>query len=190
MRAKTIQALKIYKFPDGTYEATRDGMLYTFFWNPYKINNLKKIGGVGPSWIPQGRLVSNPPTQMILQVQNGINALNESVLSIFENINNILKPKSEEEIQQSLWKGPGFYAIVMNFVNSVSIEFKSAKTPDDLYNFYETFRNQHQETETFDLIKIDTEHKMPLGIDFHINHAPEYYGKTSGAIDHILRLLQ
>jgi len=89
MRAKTIAALKIYKFPDGTYEATRDGKLYTFFWKPYKINNLKKIGGIGTRWNPQGRLVKNPPTQMILQVQNGINALNESVLDIYENLLNL-----------------------------------------------------------------------------------------------------
>jgi len=99
MKARLVEnkipaALKIYRFPDGTHEATRDGFLYTFLWKPYKVYNLKKIGGIGPSWIPQGRLFRNPPVQMILQVQNGINNLNESVLDIFESLTDTLKPKT------------------------------------------------------------------------------------------------
>jgi len=108
MKAKLVEnkipaALKIYRFPDGTYEATRDGFLYTFLWKPYKVYNLKKIGGIGPSWIPQGRLYRNPHVQMVLQVQNGINNLNESVLDIFEELTKTFKPKDLGPIGNEAW---------------------------------------------------------------------------------------
>jgi len=108
MRAKSInesrdERLKIYRFPDGTYEATRDGKLFTFLWKPYKVYNIKKIGGVGPSWMPQGRLFRNPHIQMTLQVQNAINTLNESVIDIFESITNTLKPKTLRGIEKQIW---------------------------------------------------------------------------------------
>ena len=108
---------------------------------------------------------------------------------IKENIEDVLKPKSDDEIQKSLWKGPGFYSIVMAFDDSISIEFKSAKTPDELYEFYEIYKDKYLDPETFDLIKIYTDHKMPFGIDYRVNHAPEFYGKSNGGIDHILRLI-
>jgi len=66
--------LKIYKNSDGKYDAIQNSKLYNFTWNSAtsKIQNFKKIGGVSPNYSINGKLVSKPSMQMILQIQENI----------------------------------------------------------------------------------------------------------------------
>jgi len=81
-----LAGLEIYRFPDGTYEATRNNHLYTFRWNNFHVQNFHHIGGINRNWVPQGQLLRRPHIQMILQVQNAINAIHESVIKVYENL--------------------------------------------------------------------------------------------------------
>jgi len=76
-----MNRLKIYKNRDGSYCAIRNKRLYTFTWSEnYKVYNFKKEGGVGINYVPQGKLISNPPMQMILQVQEKIKEINNKIV--------------------------------------------------------------------------------------------------------------
>jgi hypothetical protein len=69
------KGLNIYRCKDGTYNATANGILYSFMWNSnkYIVYNFKKIGTVS-DFYKLGELVHKPHIQMILQVQTGINS--------------------------------------------------------------------------------------------------------------------
>jgi len=65
--------LKIY-FKDGIYEASQNGLLWTFKWSAInsKVYNLQKVGRIGPDFQHNGTFVKNPHIQMILQFQRKI----------------------------------------------------------------------------------------------------------------------
>lgn len=155
MRAKHIyesdNRLKIYKNSDGSYSATRDSLLYTFLWNNFKVYNFKKVGKINTTYVDFGKLITNPHIQMILQVQKNIGKLNEGSGSV-------LRPKSEEEMQEAMFKGPGFYALFIVFDDKkVNIEFSPIYSKEKLSEFLNHFKDYYSEDYgTIDLVKIDT----------------------------------
>lgn len=66
--------LQIYKNKDGSYDATQNSELYHYSWKSEtsKIYGFKKIGTINKNYTISGKLVSKPPMQMILQVQENI----------------------------------------------------------------------------------------------------------------------
>jgi len=108
MRAQILNEsrLMLYKFPDGTYEATRDGHLYTYNWNPRtsQLYNLKHIGGFNKNWHPQGTLIRKPSQQMIIKVQQEINSLFEcKATKVFEDLTKTFKPKDISGVEKEAW---------------------------------------------------------------------------------------
>ena len=139
MRAITIneyvdKRLKIYLNRDGSYDAVRNSQLYNFQWNwdTHKVYAFKKIGTIDDKYALNGKLVSKPHIQMIIQVQRNIGSLNEGI--------EILTPKSSDQIKDSLFKGPGFYSIMISFDDkSWDLEFMPIKTQDEVIDFLQTF---------------------------------------------------
>jgi len=101
MRAITLNemfnsGLKIYKDKSGSYSAKRDSILYSFLWNPYKVFNFKKVGKINNTYNISGKLIHNPPIQMILQIQKNIN--------VNESLNDVFKYKSDQDIIKKIYK--------------------------------------------------------------------------------------
>lgn len=97
MKARTVidKRLKIYKFSDGNYEAIRNNKLYTFRWEPYKVYNFKAHGTISPYRVSGGKLVHNPPIQMILQIQHLINSSNIDIYEEDSGIQNIINEEGK-----------------------------------------------------------------------------------------------
>lgn len=147
MRAKSIneesKGLKIYKNNDGSYSAKRNDTIYSFYWKPYSILNFKKIGKVNKNYTISGKLISNPPIQMILQAQKNIN----------ESISDILKPKPIEDTINDTYKGPGTYCLAIEFLsgrvsnNSLQIKLLNIKQKQELsdllINLLDIHNNSH-----------------------------------------------
>lgn len=182
MRAKTLNesSLNIYKNSDNTYTAIRNSKIYNFMWNPYKVYNFKKLG-LNPTYSVNGSLIKNPHIQMILQVQNKINeSLNE---------NFVLKPKTEEEIKQALFKGEGFYMISVTFEHSVLFEFKPIKNEDDLFEFYNEIIERYKlYFKSIEILKIDT-YKTSY-MDVHHENIVKFYTGIDSGFDKIYKQIR
>jgi len=185
MRAVTIneyvdKRLKIYLNRDGSYDAVRNSQLYNFQWNwdTHKVYGFKKIGTIDDKYALNGKLVSKPHIQMIIQVQRNIGSLNEGI--------EILTPKSSDQIKDSLFKGPGFYSIMISFDDkSWDLEFMPIKTQDEVIDFLQTFFEKYEnDFQNFALAKINTDKES--SVDWNNASGISFYGTSVGAIEPIL----
>jgi hypothetical protein len=154
MRAQLVERnskLMIFKNSDDTYSAVRDSFLYTFLWNPIKakLYNFKNIGKISPNYsFNDSRVLKNPHIQMIMQLQNKI--------SLKESMENVLKPKTEEEAVKDMFKGDGFYALIIDFGSTQEIEFTPINNAEELEDFFFNFKDRYSgHYDTLDLIKLD-----------------------------------
>lgn len=185
MRAITINEsdnrLKIYLNRDGSYDAVRNSKLYNFQWNwdTHKIYALKKIGTIDDKYAITGKLVSKPHIQMIIQLQKNINAVNEGVMDI-------LTPKTREQIEDSLFKGPGFYTLMIVFDDkSWDIEYMSFKDKGGILYFLQFFFKKYEnDFNNMALAKINID--KASSVDWNDGSGIRFYGTSVGAIEPVL----
>jgi hypothetical protein len=80
---------------------------------------------------------------------------------IFEDINDILKPKSNDEIEKLFFKGPGFYGLMLEFSNNIGddsylFQFLSIKNKEELTEYLAKYNDAFKDIEyIISLIKFD-----------------------------------
>ena len=185
MRAITInedtdKRLKIYMNKDGSYDAVRNSNLYNFQWNwdTHKIYGFKKIGTINDKYALTGKLVSKPHIQMIIQVQRNIGSLNEGA--------EVLKPKTREQIEDSFFRGPGFYTVMIVFDDkSWDLEFMNIENKGGVLYFLQFFFKKYEnDFDNMALAKINTDQES--SVDWNDGSGIHFYGTSVGAIEPIV----
>jgi len=185
MRAITInedtdKRLKIYMNKDGSYDAVRNSNLYNFQWNwdTHKVYGFKKIGTINDKYALTGKLVSKPHIQMIIQVQRNIGSLNEGA--------EVLKPKTREQIEDSFFRGPGFYTVMIVFDDkSWDLEFMNIENKGGVLYFLQFFFKKYEnDFDNMALAKINTDQES--SVDWNDGSGIHFYGTSVGAIEPIV----
>ncbi|NMC59228.1 MAG: hypothetical protein GYA51_07590 [Candidatus Methanofastidiosa archaeon] len=185
MRAITInedtdKRLKIYMNKDGSYDAVRNSNLYNFQWNwdTHKIYGFKKIGTINDKYALTGKLISKPHIQMIIQVQRNIGSLNEGA--------EVLKPKTREQIEDSFFRGPGFYTVMIVFDDkSWDLEFMNIENKGGVLYFLQFFFKKYEnDFDNMALAKINTNQES--SVDWNDGSGIHFYGTSVGAIEPIV----
>jgi len=185
MRAITInedtdKRLKIYMNKDGSYDAVRNSNLYNFQWNwdTHKIYGFKKIGTINDKYALTGKLISKPHIQMIIQVQRNIGSLNEGA--------EVLKPKTREQIEDSFFRGPGFYTVMIVFDDkSWDLEFMNIENKGGVLYFLQFFFKKYEnDFDNMALAKINTDQES--SVDWNDGSGIHFYGTSVGAIEPIV----
>lgn len=172
--------LKIYQNRDGSYDAVRNSNLYNFQWNwdTHKIFGFKKIGTINDKYALNGKLVSKPHIQMIIQVQRNIGSLNEGA--------EVLKPKTREQIEDSFFRGPGFYTVMIVFDDkSWDLEFMNIENKGGVLYFLQFFFKKYEnDFDNMALAKINTNQES--SVDWNDGSGIHFYGTSVGAIEPIV----